>query len=416
MQKDINVRVDTIFGVAQLLPGLQAAVAGNNPWKADMLAALLVTAILTSPPRYRPFNQNTFWAWLRYAPAISLRHPELRLRRAWSEIDPHQKTILSDEFGMGIPALYLMQKFGFEDFTDTRYLLNRLLPGVVSPAAMAKNGAAKLPDFIAIDSLNRLHILECKGTQSNASFGQALSRGVQQKNNLSNAGIFTSIMVSALFIPQFQDSQAPELLFIDPELDEVLRLLAERVDPERLRLEIRLQALAKALSAAGLWQMASGIGGGAVRPDSAEYVRSLGRGELRASGFELSKGHWIRQVQVRMLEPLDTGNMTGDEEALEPVDTYLKISIPDPLMREVSEAVRTDGRIVEVPLMNWVAQSLRNKHLAAPPLQLLTRRGEGDGEVAVEARASSWTTSEEEDSAKLTTTADITFEIARKRG
>lgn len=414
MKKEIGVRVDPSFGVAQLLPGLQAAVAANGIWQADMQAALLATGILTSPPLYRPFHLNTFWAWLRYGPAISRAHKELRLRWLWRHIDPHQKTILSDDFGMGLPALYLMQNFSFEDFADTRYLLERLLAGVVSPAAVKKNGAAKLPDFIAIDSLDRLHILECKGTQAKPDFGQALQRGAQQKNNLSNSGIFTSIMVSGLFIPQFGSKSAPELLFVDPEPDERLKLLAERVDPQRICLEVRLQALAKAVSAAGVWQMASAIGTGAVSPDSAAFVRNLGGGELQAAGFELSAGRWIRKVHVRTLEPLDKEIPTKDEERLEPVDTYLTISIPDLLMRAVRDAVRDDGIVASDPLKEWVYASLSEKRSVAATKSLKTRKGKR--EVSIEAKASSWSTTEEEDKAMLITTADIAFEITRERG
>ncbi|GAB3647331.1 hypothetical protein GCM10028813_09600 [Ramlibacter alkalitolerans] len=414
MKKEIGVRVDPSFGVAQLLPGLQAAVAANGTWQADMQAALIATAILTSPPLYRPFHLNTFWAWLRYGPAISRAHRELRLRWLWRHIDPHQKTILSDDFGMGLPALYLVQNFAFEDFADTQHLLERLLLGVVSPAAIQKNGAAKLPDFIAIDSLDRLHILECKGTQAKPDFGQALRRGVQQKNNLSNPGIFTSIMVSALFIPQFRSKSAPELLFVDPDPDIRFKLLADRVDAKRIRLEVRLQALAKALSAAGVWQMATGIGTGAVSPDSAAYVRNLGGGELHSAGFELSAGRWIRRVHVRTLEPLDKESPTKDEEKLEPVDTYLTISIPDLLMRAVRDAVRDDGIVATDPLKDWVTASLNEKRSVAASKSLKTRRG--NREVSVAAKASSWSTSEEEDLATLTTTADIAFEITRKRG
>lgn len=101
MQKEIRVSVDTSHGTSQLPP----LAAARPLWQADMLSALVATAVLTSPPRYRPFHLSTYWAWLRYGAAISRAHSELRLRWLWHHIDPHQKTILSDDFGMGIPAL-----------------------------------------------------------------------------------------------------------------------------------------------------------------------------------------------------------------------------------------------------------------------------------------------------------------------
>jgi hypothetical protein len=69
-------------------------------WQADVGIALLNTALWTRPPRYTGFDLADFWAWLRYMRAFA-DTPDLRLRQEWQDLDPHQKTILSDEVGVG---------------------------------------------------------------------------------------------------------------------------------------------------------------------------------------------------------------------------------------------------------------------------------------------------------------------------
>src|SRR5260370_34534249 len=49
----------------------------------------------------------------------------------------------------------------------------------------SKNGARKCPDFFAIDSLNKVHLIECKGNQESAQNTiEQFIRGRQQKRNI----------------------------------------------------------------------------------------------------------------------------------------------------------------------------------------------------------------------------------------
>jgi hypothetical protein len=410
MQKTIRVRTDSSFGTAQLLPGLPT----STQWLADVLSAMLEVGILTSPPRYRAFHLSTFWAWLRYGAAVSNRHAELRLRALWSQIDPHQKTILSDDFGMAFPALFLKQNFAFEDFADTRYVLDRLLQGVAAPAGRAANGAAKLPDFIATDSVGRLHILECKGTQIHRYLRHALARGVEQKNNVSNGGIFASCMVSGLFVPQHRSQSGPELVFVDPVVDHRLKLLEERVPKGRIIREVRRQSLAKALSAAGLWQTASAIGRGAAPSEYASFVKNLVSGELSFAGFARDGGRWVKEIKYRAFEQREdpSSDIQPSAESLEPVDTTLRISLPDDLMRTVSEAVQPEGNVRESIVDAWVTSTARSRRAQRPQISIPVVRA--NKTLRATKTSSAWASEEQPAVATVTTTADVQFSLRRQ--
>jgi hypothetical protein len=190
MQRDIRVHVSGKFGTAGLLPGLPS----HALWHCNVLTTLLWVGILTAPPRYRGFDLSTFWAWLRYASAISDKRSDLRLKPIWSEIDAHQKTVMSDDFGMGFSCHYLAEQHGIQAFANTGYLLDSLVG--LTTLQPSKRGPAKSPDFIGIDAHGKLHVLECKGTQSSVEYlMKALESGINQKNNFTNVTPFASSMV-----------------------------------------------------------------------------------------------------------------------------------------------------------------------------------------------------------------------------
>ena len=102
--RQVELIVDGLYGTTSLHPALKV---GSSTWLASPGLVTLLIGILTSPPRYSGLSLSNFWAQLRYLPALSRQVPELRLRRLWGDTDSHQKTLLSDDFGMGLPALYI---------------------------------------------------------------------------------------------------------------------------------------------------------------------------------------------------------------------------------------------------------------------------------------------------------------------
>jgi hypothetical protein len=350
MKKQIAMSVDSTYGTATLLAGLP--LAAN--WHCDVFQALLVVGLLTTPPRYRGISLSTYWAWLRYGAAISSTDASLRLRPIWDELDPHQKTLLADDFGMGFPCQYLIEQHGFEDFADTSYLLDSLLSGVVSHVSRSKRGPSKTPDFICVDSSNRLHILECKGTQTSRHYlDRALSNGVDQKNNLSNGSIFASCMVGGLFIPQARSSEHAQMVFIDPKPHPALKLLLE-MDPMEVARAVRRQSFAKALGTAGLWVLAGGVASGGVGQSEANFVRNLAEGELRFNEFSRTDQEtWQRTIEYRSLESDAKG-----VEARDAFVTRLVIDVPDEVVKRVKYFTSASGKVDSSALDAWLEEQL----------------------------------------------------------
>ena len=129
-------------------------------------SALLMIGFLTTPIATTGVSLSEFWAWVRYLAAISA-DPDLRLTQSFADLDAHQKTILSDDFGMGLPMLWLNDKLQFDRIVDGRYFMQRFAASTgATQHRAAKRGPNKTPDFVARDLSGVWHVVECKGTQS----------------------------------------------------------------------------------------------------------------------------------------------------------------------------------------------------------------------------------------------------------
>lgn len=131
---------------------------------------LLMIGYLTTPTSSTGVSLSEFWAWVRYLAAIA-NQPNLSLTKSFWDLDAHQKTILSDDFGMGVPILWLHDKLDFVKIVDGRYFMQRIAGSVgASQARTAKRGPNKTPDFVAQDMSGKWHVIECKGTQSGSEY------------------------------------------------------------------------------------------------------------------------------------------------------------------------------------------------------------------------------------------------------
>jgi hypothetical protein len=204
----------------------------------------------TRPPTFRGFSLGDSWAFLRYGTAIAST-PGLQLRSEWTDVDAHQKTILSDEMGVGAVTCLLASHVGCLDFVDTNYAL-KTLKFPFSRGRSKKRGPSKSPDYIARLPGGRFLVVECKGTQtSRKALRSALGDGVAQKRNLTataSARVYASL-VGGLFIPQSTSSEDALIEFCDPEWAEVEGFLVER-DPVVLAGAAVQIAAAKGLSLA----------------------------------------------------------------------------------------------------------------------------------------------------------------------
>jgi hypothetical protein len=147
--KDVHIEIDTGSWTAtgKAVPSQLTGI--STPRKMSVGIALLHTALRTRPPLSAGISLADYWAWLRYGPAIS-DSPDLRLRSEWSNIDPHQKTILSDDLGMGFTTYLLARILKFKSFADTLHFVNVTNPGNYKFLRVSKNGKYKAPDLLLL--------------------------------------------------------------------------------------------------------------------------------------------------------------------------------------------------------------------------------------------------------------------------
>ena len=91
----------------------------------DILLMLLRLGELTTPALSAQSGVAKLWPLLRYLHILADTQ-ELRLRTAWKEVDPHQKSVASDDFGVGLGMTVLYRAFNYTDCVDGRAFLHRL--------------------------------------------------------------------------------------------------------------------------------------------------------------------------------------------------------------------------------------------------------------------------------------------------
>lgn len=186
---------------------------------------LLTIGIVTAPPRASGFTLAEYWAWVRYISAIS-PHPVLSLQESFHKLDPHQKTILSDDFGMGFSVYWLWKKMGFSFICDGRYFVDHFLDhyrGAQPLRRPGTRGPTKCPDFVLWQPAGPFHVVECKGTQSGAHTHRSqVSAAKVQKKTIRFDGRQGEQLVSAMTIGFEGGRRRSGLHISDPEAKSVL--------------------------------------------------------------------------------------------------------------------------------------------------------------------------------------------------
>lgn len=203
---------------------------GLSRFQLNIPSMLLMIGYLTTPPSSTGLSLSEFWAWVRYLAAISADQ-DMRLTQAFSDLDAHQKTILSDDFGMGVPMLWLSEHLSFDRVIDGRYFMQRFAAssGAVQPRT-AKRGPTKTPDFVARDRNGTWHVIECKGTQSGAGYSKnQLMHGIIQKQSIVFPANHTGQRLACgLRIGVEQGTQSC-LTIIDPDPFEPLEITQDQI-------------------------------------------------------------------------------------------------------------------------------------------------------------------------------------------
>jgi hypothetical protein len=189
----------------------------SSPLSVKIADVLCELAVRTAPPVSQGFGLADCWAWQRYSQALD-PSVDLRLRPEWNDLDAHQKTILSDDWGMGLTMHVLGDALKFGRVTSTTYFLEQT-PGAAKFVHKSKRGPSKAPDFIAVDQAGKFHIIECKGTQSSPDvLAKQVDGGRPQKMNVRFGKHIPKgeRLVAGCYIPQHSSPYHATMVVRDP--------------------------------------------------------------------------------------------------------------------------------------------------------------------------------------------------------
>lgn len=248
LNRNVEIEIDARTWTSSAVPTPLAALH-KTVQPISMLGVLLSTAIWTRPPTVYGFSLSDCWAWMRYLPALAPRR-ELKLRDEWTALDPHHKTVLSGDLGVGFATYMLARTLGFVDYADTLRVVNVLNPRRFRIGRTARRGPDKSPDYIATDAAGRFSVLECKGGQSTRSaLWAAMRKGVAQKKKVETVGRTRLVhsLVAGVYVPQW-GSRKPALFAVqDPEWPELAAEFAE-AEPEVASRAVQQVSAAKQLA------------------------------------------------------------------------------------------------------------------------------------------------------------------------
>ena len=215
---------------------------GNFPpltkeYSCDLAEVLLLIGRLTTPVLGSSASLAEFWAYVRYLFAWS-SEDWMTLTPEFCELDAHQKTILSDDIGMGLSIHWLLKKLGIIGICDGKYFIEQHLTslGGTYTGKSAKRGPGKAPDFICLDKHGKFHVIECKGTQTSTAYRDKQlgvrnlpfqTDGIAQKNTVNFPTAFAGEKLACgVFIASDADRRT-HLKVVDPEDPPILQLSRE---------------------------------------------------------------------------------------------------------------------------------------------------------------------------------------------
>jgi hypothetical protein len=194
------------------------ALQGTRPWDIRAIDLLHKIGFVTTPGWVNMSRLSASWATRRYFWAIGEpvgQQPNLRLSDDARKMDFHQKTLLSDEFGVGMAGLLMENFFGAGSFVDISIALN-------DPAAyqgLQQDGDAQ-PDYLmwGNEPDSPYYVVECKGTQTSRAMSHyQMRRGLEQVPSVvlgvGPREVVTVVVATCLL------SNSTEVLVLDPPPD-----------------------------------------------------------------------------------------------------------------------------------------------------------------------------------------------------
>lgn len=206
----------------QLLNPKVAAVypplTGTRTIAVRPIALLRKIGELTTPKQINLARLSASWATRRYFWAIhdhgvqAPAQPEFYLSRDARMLERHQKTLLSDEFGIGFAGLIAEQLLGTDNFVDIEYAVSNPQSYFGATAAFQRK-----PDYLMWGTQMILFVIECKGCQtSEASVVKQLRRGLEQLPSISFPGQAAVNLVIATHLR----GRSTRIVVLDPPSDD----------------------------------------------------------------------------------------------------------------------------------------------------------------------------------------------------
>jgi hypothetical protein len=274
----------------------------------DLGEALHEVGTITMPSILSPASPALFWAWLRYYLAPS-KHADLRLTMDFSDLDPHQKGILSDDFGVALATHWARIRLGpFTQVVDGRKFANQFRQlQRKQHKSKAKVGMSKAPDFVMQDATGKWHILECKGMQTSRNYQKGvLKTAVAQKHAIQLVGtVKGEQLASSVYLANENNRAGSHMLVVDPDEDDPLVRLSGQQAEEMVVKASRL-TVARAMGAIGLNEVAIEM---SLPPDidiDSELLLPSERARLRsARGDRVARA--TERARASTLEAFDHG-------------------------------------------------------------------------------------------------------------
>jgi hypothetical protein len=361
MDRQIEIAVDASSWPHGRAPTAQLlALSGIRQFNVfDILCHI---AFRTRPPIQLGFDLADYWPWLRYAPAL---HGDmfLRLRPEWTDLDSHQKTILSDDFGVGVSSYFLTEALQLSSMVNTQYFIEAYPQLAALGPAGGKRGPRKSPDYIGVDGNGYYHVIECKGTQSDhATQGQQLATGVPQKKNVSFTNVQTGeALVAGVFVPQAFSQERAKLKIVDPELEEgQVKVTASRDELVHALTEIEI---ASSLNLAGMPAVGTFALKREQRPSGPnDYIDVETRGRDRSPDGEETIG---TRARVFFNPSGESGAATDDRLAIE-----VTVSMPARTVDQVKSERVSESVVAETRKSNWRYTTIGQDRLVIAPTGL----------------------------------------------
>ncbi|XEC95681.1 hypothetical protein AB6A23_03655 [Paenibacillus tarimensis] len=193
--------------------------------KLTTYSLLHMVGLITTPIVTNLVDISSTWALYRYIwafeiPTAATVDPALKLSNIARNIDFHQKTLLSDEIGVGMAAYIMSTYFDAHHFTDIDVALRSPTLGLIQTGSTS-------PDYLFYDNNKNYYVVECKGSQTskNTSLDQ-LRRGTEQVPSIQfqNGQSATSLILATCML-----NDKTEVYIIDPPGDQDDRYYKEEL-------------------------------------------------------------------------------------------------------------------------------------------------------------------------------------------